>query len=137
MPCLRDSRPAWGIALGPDRKRKLALMRDKDAHNCDFLSRCAAADSIDIRRFERLAEEGRRALAENAPDRAAADLREALRLWRGAPLADVSDEQFAQPEITRLNDLRTGIIDDRIEADLAATPKSSASLARLWRLIRC
>ena len=79
----------------------------------------AAADSIDIQRFERLAEEGRRALAENAPDRAAADLREALRLWRGAPLADVSDEQFAQPEITRLNDLRTGIIEDRIEADLA------------------
>jgi len=79
----------------------------------------AAADSVDMRQFERLAEEGHRALAENAPDRAAANLSEALALWRGAPLADVSDEEFAQPEIARLNDLRMGIIEDRIEADLA------------------
>jgi ABC-type transport system substrate-binding protein/DNA-binding SARP family transcriptional activator/streptogramin lyase len=79
----------------------------------------AAADSVDMRRFERLAKEGHRALAENAPDRAAAELSEALALWRGAPLADVSDEAFAQPEIARLNDLRMGIIEDRIEADLA------------------
>ncbi|MGN6677791.1 MAG: BTAD domain-containing putative transcriptional regulator, partial [Streptosporangiaceae bacterium] len=69
--------------------------------------------------FERLAESGRRALAENAPDRAAEDLREALGLWRGAPLADVSDEPFAQPQIARLNELRIGITEDRIEADLA------------------
>ena len=79
----------------------------------------AAADNVDMRQFERLAEEGHRALAENAPDRAAAELSEALALWRGAPLADVSDEAFAQPEIARLNDLRMGIIEDRIEADLA------------------
>ena len=79
----------------------------------------ASADSVDIRRFERLAEEGRSALAHNAPERAAADLTEALGLWRGAPLADVSYEQFAQPEIARLNELRMGITEDRIEADLA------------------
>src|SRR6516162_5359027 len=79
----------------------------------------AAADNVDMRQFERLAEEGHRALAENAPDRAAAELSEALALWRGAPLADVSDEAFSQPEIARLNDLRMGIIEDRIEADLA------------------
>lgn len=79
----------------------------------------ASADRVDMRRFERLAEAGRRALAENAPDRAAADLREALGLWRGAPLTDVSDEPFAQSEIARLNELRVGIIEDRIEADLA------------------
>ncbi len=72
-----------------------------------------------MRRFERLAADGRRALAANEPDRAAPDLRAALRLWRGSPLADVSDEQFAQPEITRLNDLWIGILEDRIEADLA------------------
>src|SRR5262249_5187023 len=69
----------------------------------------ASADSVDIRRFERLAEEGRSALTQNEPDRAAADLREALGLWRSAPLADVSYEQFAQPEIARLNELRMGI----------------------------
>jgi len=79
----------------------------------------APADRVDVRCFERLAEAGRRALAENAPDRAAEDLKKALGLWRGAPLADVSDEPFAQPQIARLNELRIGITEDRIEADLA------------------
>ncbi len=79
----------------------------------------AAGERIDMRRFERLAGEGRQALAEDAPGRAAADLREALALWRGAPLADVSDEPFAQAEIARLEELRAGAIEDRIEADLA------------------
>jgi len=76
-------------------------------------------ERIDMTRFERLAEEGRRALAASAPDRAAAYLRDALELWRGAPLADVSDEPFAQAEIARLNELRAGVIEDRIDADLA------------------
>jgi YVTN family beta-propeller protein len=79
----------------------------------------APADSVDVRCFERLAEAGRRALTENAPDRAAEDFRQALDLWRGAPLADVSDEPFAQVQIARLNELRIGITEDRIEADLA------------------
>jgi len=79
----------------------------------------APEERIDIRRFERLAARGRRALAEDAPDRAAADLRAALALWRGAPLSDVSQEWFAQGEITRLEELRLGVIEDRIEADLA------------------
>jgi YVTN family beta-propeller protein len=79
----------------------------------------AAGERIDMRRFERLVGEGRRALAEGAPGRAAADLREALALWRGAPLADVSDQPFAQAETARLEELRAGAIEDRIEADLA------------------
>ena len=79
----------------------------------------ATGEHIDVRRFERLAGEGRRALAENAPDQAAADLREALALWRGAPLADVSYQQFAQAEIARLEELRASVIEDRIEAELA------------------
>jgi ABC-type transport system substrate-binding protein/DNA-binding SARP family transcriptional activator len=79
----------------------------------------AAGEHIDLRRFERLAGEGRRALAGGAPGRAAAVLREALALWRGAPLADVGDEPFAQAEIARLEELRAGVLEDRIEADLA------------------
>ena len=79
----------------------------------------AAEERIDIRRFERLAAQGRRALEDGAPDQAAADLREALALWRGAPLSDVSQERFAQGEIARLEEIRTGVIEDRIDADLA------------------
>ena len=70
-------------------------------------------------RFEGLAGEGCCALAADAPGLAAAELRAALALWRGAPLADLSDELFAQVEIARLEELRAGVIEDRIEADLA------------------
>jgi YVTN family beta-propeller protein len=76
-------------------------------------------EQIDLRRFERLARDGRRALAANAPGRAAADLREALALWRGEPLADISHEHFAQLEIGRLEELRACATEDRIEADIA------------------
>jgi peptide/nickel transport system substrate-binding protein len=79
----------------------------------------ATGERIDVRRFERLACEGRRALAANAPGRAAADLREALALWRGEPLADISHEHFAQPEIARLEELRASATEDRLEADIA------------------
>ena len=58
-------------------------------------------------------------MAAGAPGQAAAFLGEALAQWRGAPLAEVSDELFAQAEIARLNELRAGVIEDRIEADLA------------------
>ncbi len=79
----------------------------------------AAEERIDIRRFERLAARGRRALVDGVPDRAAADLRQALALWRGPPLSDVSQERFAQGQIARLEEIRAGVIEDRIEADLA------------------
>ena len=78
-----------------------------------------AAEQLDVNRFERLAGQGRQALAANAPKRAAANFREALALWRGAPLADLGDEPFAQAEIARLEELRISLIEDRIEADLA------------------
>ena len=77
------------------------------------------ADQVDVNRLERLAGEGLQALAANAPTAAAAAFRQALALWRGAALADLSHEPFAQAEIARLEDLRAGVVEDRIEADLA------------------
>ena len=53
------------------------------------------------------------------PQEAAATLRQALALWRGPALADVSQERFAQPEIARLEDLRLACLGDRVDADLA------------------
>ena len=76
------------------------------------------ADDLDARRFERLAAEGHR-LLEDDPGRAGQTLREALGLWRGRALADFAYDNFAQSEITRLNELRLGAIEDRIDADLA------------------
>ncbi len=80
----------------------------------------AGSDAVDAQHFERLAGEGRRALDEDAA-RAAELLHEALALWRGAPLADFTYERFAQAEIARLEELRLGALEDRVDADLAST----------------
>jgi DNA-binding SARP family transcriptional activator len=79
----------------------------------------AAPEQVDLARFESLARDGERSLAAGQADRAAAQLREALVLWRGAPLADFTGEAFAEVEITRLEQLRAEVAENRIEADLA------------------
>jgi DNA-binding SARP family transcriptional activator len=76
-------------------------------------------EQLDANLFEVLCDEGRRALAQRRPARAAALLREALALWRGPPLTDFAYEPFAQAEIARLEELRLGTLEDRFEADLA------------------
>ena len=53
-----------------------------------------------------------RALAETS-------LREALSLRRGEPLADFAYDSFAQGEIARLNELRLGAVEERLDAELA------------------
>jgi predicted ATPase/DNA-binding SARP family transcriptional activator len=78
-----------------------------------------APGELDLERFTRLAEEGRRALGADDPERGAELLREALSLWRGPPLADFAFESFAQLEIGRLEELRLAALEDRIDADLA------------------
>ena len=47
-------------------------------------------------------------------------LRDALRLWHGAPLANVAEEPFAPAEIRRLEELRLQATELAIDADLAA-----------------
>jgi YVTN family beta-propeller protein len=74
---------------------------------------------LDARRFERLVEQGRAALARGAPDQAAARLRAALKLWRGPALADLADGPGPRVEAIRLEEMRLSAIEDRIEADLA------------------
>jgi peptide/nickel transport system substrate-binding protein len=78
----------------------------------------AAPEQVDLVRFERLVQDGQRSLAARHASRAAEQLREALALWRGQPLADFRDEPFAQAEITRLEKLRAEAVEDRIDADL-------------------
>ncbi|WP_073496486.1 AfsR/SARP family transcriptional regulator [Actinacidiphila paucisporea] len=76
-------------------------------------------DQVDAHRFQRLSAQGREALASAEPASAARLLREALALWRGPALADVGDAPFAAAQVVRLEELRTGAVEDRIEADLA------------------
>jgi DNA-binding SARP family transcriptional activator len=70
---------------------------------------------LDLTRFEQLVAEARRA----SPESAAAKLRDALALWRGPPLGDLAYEEFAQAEIARLEEMRLGAVEQRLEADLA------------------
>ena len=63
-----------------------------------------------------MAEAGRAATAGQPPDAA----REALRLFRGPPLADLADEPFAAAEIRRLEDVRETAAELAIDADLIA-----------------
>jgi predicted ATPase/DNA-binding SARP family transcriptional activator len=71
-------------------------------------------DELDLYRFERLVSEADDAEAAEA----AAKLRDALGLWRGPPLVDLSYASFAQPAIRRLEELRMAALEKRIEADL-------------------
>lgn len=68
----------------------------------------AAPDDIDLHRFERLAGDGMRALADGDPAKAAVVLDDALALWRGPALADLPDRtaESARAEARRLDALR-------------------------------
>ncbi|MFF5101323.1 ATP-binding protein [Streptomyces sp. NPDC000134] len=69
----------------------------------------AAPDDVDLHRFEKLADEGARALADGDPAKAAVVLDDALALWRGPVLADLPDRaaEAARWETRRLDALRT------------------------------
>lgn len=71
-------------------------------------------DRLDSARFERLIKEARGAEAAERAQK----LGEALALWRGPPLADMTYAAFAQGEIRRLEELRLAALEERIEAEL-------------------
>lgn len=76
----------------------------------------AGADDVDLHRFDRLAGEGTRALADGDAEKAAVLLDDALALWRGPALADLPDgaAEAARWETRRLDARRA-----RLAADLA------------------
>lgn len=75
-------------------------------------------EEVDARRFELLtAQAGRRLVAE--PALAVRDLRQALAMWHGQPLADLAGELSLQPELERLLELRLSAQEDLIDAELA------------------
>jgi DNA-binding SARP family transcriptional activator len=69
--------------------------------------------------FETGVREGRRAYLAGDPERAAAQLAEALLLWRGSPLADVPATSLVETEASRLSDLHLDARELRIQAELA------------------
>ncbi len=77
---------------------------------------CAEPDQVDLHRFQRLAEEGARALADGDPGKAAVLLEDALALWRGPALADLPGHQA---EAARLAARRLDARRDRLAAAVA------------------
>jgi YVTN family beta-propeller protein len=75
-------------------------------------------EQIDLQRFEQLLADGRRTRMQGDPAGAAQILREALSLWHGPPLADLSEVDWARREIDRLEALRLGAVEERVEAEL-------------------
>jgi DNA-binding SARP family transcriptional activator/pimeloyl-ACP methyl ester carboxylesterase len=76
-------------------------------------------EELDVLRFGQLAAAGREALAAGDPARAVALLDQALALWRGPALADLDQLQFACAERARLEEVRLGALESRIDAQLA------------------
>jgi len=111
-------------------------------------------DRIDATRFERLIRSGSRAVDDHDPAGAAAELGEALGLWRGEPLVELAGQPAGMAERARLAELRRGaeeaLVDARLglgehaalvgdlEAAVAAEPLRERRWAQLMlALYRC
>ena len=75
-------------------------------------------ERLDLDRFEHRTHNAAQALERGDPQSAADVLGEALDLWRGAPLADLTYESFARTAIARLDELRLAAVEQRVEAEL-------------------
>ncbi|HEX6497444.1 MAG TPA: AfsR/SARP family transcriptional regulator [Micromonosporaceae bacterium] len=76
-------------------------------------------DGVDAGLFERLAAQGRSLLTQGRVSEAAQRLRAALSLWRGEPLEGLTAGPLLSGHVARLTELRSRVLQLRIEADLA------------------
>jgi predicted ATPase/DNA-binding SARP family transcriptional activator len=76
-------------------------------------------DEVDALHFARLAGEAHAGLRDRPPGAVAATLRSALALWRGAPLEEFLDHDWARREASRLSELHLAAVEDRFDVDLS------------------
>jgi DNA-binding SARP family transcriptional activator len=88
-------------------------------------------DQLDARRFEALLEDATRA---TDPAAALDALTRALGQWRGAALADVAYEPFAEAEAGRLEELRLTAVERRVDA-LLALGRTDEAIGELHALV--
>jgi predicted ATPase/DNA-binding SARP family transcriptional activator len=95
---------------------RTAVGRDRiDSHPAGYRLAVGLAD-VDAHDFADRVIQARR---QDDPACRAAELRDALALWRGPALADVAGAPFADGPVARLEGLRLRALEERIEADLA------------------
>lgn len=75
--------------------------------------------SVDADRFETLAAEGRAAFRSGDVERSFEAFTEALALWRGRPLIDLSESETSDAVVRRLEELRLRVAEDLTETRLA------------------
>ncbi|WP_214416897.1 BTAD domain-containing putative transcriptional regulator [Sphaerisporangium fuscum] len=90
---------------------------------------------LDTRDFETLVSAGSGHLAGGRHEETAAALAEALDLWRGDPYADVRSEEWAQPEIGRLGQVRLDAVEG-LAAALLELGRHTDVVARLDPFVR-
>jgi YVTN family beta-propeller protein len=95
----------------------------------------ADPQTVDLGRFETLVQRGKEQLTAGDSESASSRLTDALGLWRGEPLADLDPGPSVVTERLRLEELRLGAAEERIEADLALGRHASL-VAELQTLVR-
>jgi WD40 repeat protein/DNA-binding SARP family transcriptional activator len=81
------------------------------------------ATQLDSTRFEEFARRGADQLR-NGDDAASSTLRQALNLWRGEAFGEFPEVDACVAAARRLDDLRLGLVEDRVDSDLAAGQSS-------------
>jgi DNA-binding SARP family transcriptional activator len=109
---------AHNLVQGGVSSLRKALGRDAIETRGTAYALRAAPLALDLHRFERLADEGARALAAARHDDASRALGEALALWRGPALADLGDEAAVRQVAARLDDLHLLVRERRLQAEL-------------------
>ena len=84
------------------------------------------SDAIDAVRFEKLVAEAQTARDAGRIGRACERLDRGLELWRGSAYEDLAFEEFLQPEIARLHEVRATAAEARVDARLALGRHSEA-----------
>ncbi|MFG2042443.1 BTAD domain-containing putative transcriptional regulator [Dactylosporangium sp. NPDC048998] len=93
-----------------------------------------APEAADVQRFEQAVGRARAARDAGAAADAIRGYDEALRWWRGPALADAGDAEWAERERHRLEQLRLGAVEDRLEL-LLETGRHADAVADLERLV--
>jgi DNA-binding SARP family transcriptional activator len=86
----------------------------------------ATPDELDVLRFEGLITSARGDASD--PGETSRMLQQALDLWSGSPFADLDDAPALRTGITRLEELRLGVLEDRIAAELEQDPSRNGRM---------